>query len=83
MAQAVSHRPLTAEVRVWSPVNPCEVCGRRSGRGYTSISVFPCLYHTTSPPFTSSSRCWYYQKDTRGKLGDNSKSNAPTEIAGN
>jgi hypothetical protein len=31
MAQAVSRRPLTAEARVWSRVNPCGICGGQSG----------------------------------------------------
>jgi hypothetical protein len=33
MAQVVSRRPLTAEARVRSRVNPCGICGGQSGTG--------------------------------------------------
>jgi hypothetical protein len=45
MAQAVSHRPLTAEARVRVRVNPCGICGGQSGTGTgfsPSSSIFPC-----------------------------------------
>jgi hypothetical protein len=44
MAQAVSRRPLTAEVRVLSQVFPCGIYGRQngSGTGFSPVtSVFP------------------------------------------
>jgi hypothetical protein len=50
MAQVVSRRPLTAEARVRSRVNPCGICGVQSGTrtGLSpSSSVFPCQYHST------------------------------------
>jgi hypothetical protein len=40
MAQAVSRRPLTAEVRVHARVNPCEICGGQSGTGTGFLSEF-------------------------------------------
>jgi hypothetical protein len=46
MPQAVSRRPITAEVRV----GPCWICGGQSGTGIgfsPSTSVFPCQYHST------------------------------------
>jgi hypothetical protein len=60
MAQAVSHRPLTAEARVRPCFGPCGICGRQSGTG-TGFSptssvfrcqyIFPPLLHTNlSPP---------------------------------
>jgi hypothetical protein len=33
MAQAVSRRPVTAEVRVCARVMPCRICGGQSGTG--------------------------------------------------
>jgi hypothetical protein len=54
MAQAVCHRPLTAEARVLSQVSPCEFCGGQSGTGTCfspRTSVLPCLYHSTIAPY--------------------------------
>jgi hypothetical protein len=45
MAQAVSRRPPTAEVRVWSRVGPCGICGLLSGTGigfFPEYFGFPC-----------------------------------------
>jgi hypothetical protein len=47
MAQAVSRRPLTAEV------GSCGICGGQSGNGTgfsPSTSVFPCQFHSTGVP---------------------------------
>jgi hypothetical protein len=52
MAQVVSRRPLTAEARIRTRVNPCGICGGQSGTGTglsPNYSVFPCQYHTTVP----------------------------------
>jgi hypothetical protein len=54
MAQVVSRRPLTAEARVRTRVNPCGICGGQSGTGTgfsPSFSVFPCQY--IIPPLLS------------------------------
>jgi hypothetical protein len=42
MAQAVSHRPLTAEARILVQIGPCGICGRESGTetGLSPISSF-------------------------------------------
>jgi hypothetical protein len=53
MAQAVSRRPLTAEVRVRSRVNPCEICGGQSGIGtgfspsyrFSPVNFIPLVLH--------------------------------------
>jgi hypothetical protein len=53
MAQAVSRRPLTAEVRVRSRVGQCGISGGQSGTGTgfsPSTSVFPCQFHSTGAP---------------------------------
>jgi hypothetical protein len=53
MAQAVSHRPRTAEARVRSRVNPFGICSGQSGTGTgfsPSTSVFPCQFHFTGAP---------------------------------
>jgi hypothetical protein len=47
MAQAVSRQPLTADARVRALVNPCGICGGKSGTGTgfsQSSSVFLCQY---------------------------------------
>jgi hypothetical protein len=44
VAQAVSRRPLTAEARIRTRVNPCGICDGQSGIGTgfsPSSSVFP------------------------------------------
>ena len=53
MAQAISRRPLTAEVRGRSRVSPCGICGGQSGTGMVfppNTSVFPCRFHSTGAP---------------------------------
>jgi hypothetical protein len=50
MAQVVSRRPVTAEVRVRARVNPRGICNGQSGTGTgfsPSSSVFPCQYNST------------------------------------
>jgi hypothetical protein len=49
MAQVVSRRPVTAEVRVRARFNPCGICGGQSGTGTgfsPSSSGLPCQYHS-------------------------------------
>jgi hypothetical protein len=51
MAQAVSRRPLTAEARVRTRVNPYGICGGQNGTGTgfsLSSSVFPVNIIPTS-----------------------------------
>jgi hypothetical protein len=71
MAQAVSCRLFTAKNPVRSQVFSCEICGGQNGTvtGFSpSNSVFPCQYHSTNTPYSSSSTCCSYQKDKRAKL---------------
>jgi hypothetical protein len=51
MAQAVSHRPLTAEARVLTQFTPRGICIEYSGTDTCfcqSSSVFPCQYKSTA-----------------------------------
>jgi len=53
MTRAVSHRSLTAEARVQSQVDACEICGGQSGTGSgfpPNTSVFPRQNHSTGAP---------------------------------
>jgi hypothetical protein len=53
MAQAVSRRPLTADVRVQFLVSSCGIFGGQSGTGTgfsPSTSVFRRQFHTTGAP---------------------------------
>jgi hypothetical protein len=55
MAQAVSRRPLTAEVRFRAWLSPCVICCGRSdtGTGFSpSSSVFPCQCHSSMTPYS-------------------------------
>lgn len=49
VAQAVSRRPLAAEVRVWSRLNACEIFGGQSGAetgvSPSTFSVIPSIFH--------------------------------------
>ena len=72
---------LTAEAWVRFQANPCEICGGYSdtGTGFSqSTSFFPCQYHSTNAPY-SSTYC-SYQKDKRPKHGNLPKSNYLSEI---
>jgi hypothetical protein len=53
MAQAVSHRPFTAEARARSRFSPCRICGGQSGTGTgfsSCTSVFPCQFYYIGNP---------------------------------
>jgi hypothetical protein len=53
MAQALSRRPLTRDIRVRSRVSTCGICGGQIGNGTrfsTITSVFPCQFHSTGAP---------------------------------
>jgi hypothetical protein len=39
MAQAVSRRPLIAEVRLRAMINPCGICGGEGATGQVSLRV--------------------------------------------
>jgi hypothetical protein len=79
LAEAVSRRLVTAGARVRSQVTPCEICG---GQNYIRTGCLPFgfpLCHSTSAPYSSSSRDWCYQKDKPAKPGKLPKSNALPE----
>jgi len=41
-----------------------------AGTGFSpGILIFPCQYHSTTAPYSSSSICCAYQKDKRANLG--------------
>jgi hypothetical protein len=50
MAQAVSRRPVTAEAWVRSHVNPCVICGGKSGIGTGCSPSSPVAPVSTMPP---------------------------------
>ena len=75
MAQAVSHRPLTAQVRVRSQLIPGENSGTETGFS-PSTSALPCQYHSTNATYLSSSTRCSYQKDKRKKPGNLPNSSA-------
>ena len=79
----VSHRPLIAEARVRSQVGPCEICGGQSVTATVSLpvphSVFPCQYHSTNDPH-SSSTTWCYYKDNQTKAVNFPKFSALSEF---
>jgi hypothetical protein len=49
MAQSVSSRPLTTEVRFQARLSPFGICGRKVALGQilSELFAFPCEYHTT------------------------------------
>jgi len=79
MAQAVSRRPFTAEIRVRSQFIPGEICGTETGFS-PSTSALPCQYHSTSAAYSSSSTRCSYQKDKRTKTGNIPESNAVSYV---
>ena len=55
--QAVSRRTLRAQCPVRTRIIPCGICGGQSGTGTgfpPSTPVFPCHYHSTIAPYSSS-----------------------------
>ena len=63
--------------------SPFEICGGQSGteRDFSlSTSVFPCQYHSTIAPHSSSSTCCSHQKDKRIKPGNLPKNKPLSEI---
>jgi len=76
MVQAVSRWPVTAEVRIRSHSNSCEVNGGPSGTGtgFTpSTSVLPCQYHSTNALYSYSPTCFSYRITNVRRLGTFSK----------
>jgi len=63
MTRAIIRRSLTAEARVRSQFDACEICGGQSGTGLgfpPNTSVFPRQNHSTGAPYpTSSTWCSY------------------------
>jgi hypothetical protein len=81
MAQVVCRRPLKAKVRIRSQISPCEIYGGHSGTGTgfsPSASIFPCHYHFTNIPYSST--CGSYRKDKRAKPGNLPKKQCSSEI---
>jgi hypothetical protein len=80
------HTNLTFEIveaRVRSQANASAISGGQSGTvtGFSpSISVFPCRYHSTNAPYSSSSTRCCYQKDKRAKAEILLQSSARSEI---
>ena len=81
-AQVASRRPVTAQTHVISQIIRCVTCGAQSAAG-TGVSPttlgFPCHYHSTDAPLSSSSTRCSYQKDKRAKPGKLPKNYALSE----
>ena len=81
---SVIRRPLTVEARVLSWASPCGICNTRSSTatGFSpSTPLFPCQYHSTNTPHSSSTiRVYYTYQDKWAKPGTFRKSNDLSEI---
>ena len=74
---------LSTGARVQTKVSSCENFGGQNATWrvfFPNVCVFPCQYHSTNAPFSSSSTCCSYHKDKRSKIVDLPKSNSPSEI---
>ena len=70
MARAVSRRPLPAEAPMRSQVSPRRICAGHSGTVtlfFSQCLCFPCQYHSTNAPYSSSPTCSSYQTGKTGK----------------
>jgi hypothetical protein len=71
MSHAVSQRHLSTAARVLKArlVQVRFVVDKVAmGQGFLDYFGFPCLYHSTTVPYFSSSTCYSYQKDKQATL---------------
>jgi hypothetical protein len=80
VAQSVSRRPVTMEIRIFSQASPFEICGGQSGNltGFcTSVSVFRCYFQSSSDLYFHLHVALIKTKDNAGDLWN---SNTISEI---
>jgi hypothetical protein len=68
--------------RVRSQASACEIHGGHSGSVtsfFPSTSVFSCQWHSTNSPHSSSTTCFWYQKNKRAKSGNLPKNSSLPE----